>query len=59
MIKKKGIAKLRLWLSLVVNEDGYVKIKPLSNLDYKIICGNSLIEDLIVGEYHIKLYDAD
>lgn len=37
------IAKLRLWLSLVVDEDDYHHIKPLPNLDYKIICGNSLL----------------
>ncbi|MBE7545921.1 MAG: class I SAM-dependent DNA methyltransferase [Planctomycetia bacterium] len=38
------IAKLRLWLSLVVDEEDYQTIKPLPNLDYKIICGNSLLE---------------
>ncbi len=37
------IAKLRLWLSLVVDEEDIKKIKPLPNLDYKIVCGNSLI----------------
>jgi TaqI-like C-terminal specificity domain/Eco57I restriction-modification methylase len=37
------IAKLRLWLSLVVDEDDFYKIKPLPNLDYKIVCANSLI----------------
>lgn len=37
------VAKLRLWLSLVVDEDDFYKIKPLPNLDYKIIEGNSLI----------------
>jgi hypothetical protein len=37
------IAKLRLWLSLVVDEDDIQHIKPLPNLDYKIVCGNSLI----------------
>jgi len=37
------IAKLRLWLSLVVDEHDYSKIKPLPNLDYKIVCGNSLL----------------
>lgn len=37
------IAKLRLWLSLVVDEDDYTRIKPLPNLDYKIVCGNSLL----------------
>jgi methylase of polypeptide subunit release factors len=37
------IAKLRLWLSLVVDEEDIKKIKPLPNLDYKIVCGNSLL----------------
>ncbi len=37
------IAKLRLWLSLVVDEEDIKNIKPLPNLDYKIICGNSLL----------------
>lgn len=37
------IAKLRLWLSLVVDEDDIANIKPLPNLDYKIVCGNSLL----------------
>jgi type I restriction-modification system DNA methylase subunit len=36
------IAKLRLWLSLVVDEDDVTEIKPLPNLDYKIVAGNSL-----------------
>jgi hypothetical protein len=47
------IAKLRLWLSLVVDEDEMTDIKPLPNLDYKIMQGNSLLE-----EYEgIKLFD--
>lgn len=37
------IAKLRLWLSLVVDEDDFGTIKPLPNLDYKIVTGNSLL----------------
>jgi len=37
------IARLRLWLSLVVDEEDYTRIKPLPNLDYKIVCGNSLL----------------
>ncbi len=37
------IAKLRLWLSLVVDEVDIINIKPLPNLDYKIVRGNSLI----------------
>ncbi len=39
------IAQLRLWLSLVVDEDDYHSIRPLPNLDYKIMQGDSLIED--------------
>ncbi|MEA3420681.1 MAG: DNA methyltransferase, partial [Acidobacteriota bacterium] len=37
------IAKLRLWLSLVVDEEDIKQIQPLPNLDYKIVCGNSLV----------------
>ncbi len=37
------IAKLRLWLSLIVDETDIKNIKPLPNLDYKIVCGNSLL----------------
>lgn len=37
------IAKLRLWLSLIVDEEDIKKIKPLPNLDYKIVSGNSLL----------------
>jgi type I restriction-modification system DNA methylase subunit len=36
------IAKLRLWLSLIVDEENPKEIKPLPNLDYKIIQGDSL-----------------
>lgn len=37
------IAKLRLWLSLVVDEEEAKQVKPLPNLDYKIVAGNSLL----------------
>ena len=37
------IAKLRLWLSLVVDEEDVQQIKPLPNLEYKIVVGNSLL----------------
>jgi len=50
------IAKLRLWLSLVVDFE-LRDIEPLPNLDYKIMCGNSLVEELIVGDESIKLFD--
>jgi hypothetical protein len=45
------ICQLRLWLSLIVDED---QPHPLPNLNYRIVQGNSLIE-----EYEwIKLYDT-
>ena len=37
------IAKLRLWLSLVVEEEERERIQPLPNLDYKIVQGDSLL----------------
>jgi type I restriction-modification system DNA methylase subunit len=37
------IAKLRLWLSLVVAEEDVRTINPLPNLDFKIVVGNSLL----------------
>jgi hypothetical protein len=47
------IAKLRLWLSLVVNEDDFNEIQALPNLDYKIMQGNSLLQTF----KGIKLFD--
>lgn len=47
------IAQLRLWLSLIVDETDIHKIKPLPNLDYKIMCGNSLLEEF----EGVKLFD--
>ena len=40
------IAKLRLWLSLIVDEEEREKVQPLPNLDYKMVCGNSLLENI-------------
>lgn len=37
------IARLRLWLSLIVDEEDYGTIEALPNLDYKIVQGDSLI----------------
>lgn len=37
------IARLRLWLSMIVDEEDYNTIEALPNLDYKIVCGNSLV----------------
>jgi hypothetical protein len=47
------IAKLRLWLSLIVDEDDIGRIKPLPNLDYRIMQGNSLLEEF----EGIRLFD--
>jgi hypothetical protein len=46
------IARLRFWLSLVVDEDDP---QPLPNLDYKIMQGNSLLEryeDIALDKVH-------
>lgn len=59
------IARLRLWLSLIVDEDDYDEIKALPNLDYKIMQGDSLLGieqdlfnmDLLKGiEEHKRAY---
>ena len=47
------ITKLRFWLSLIVDEESIENIRPLPNLDNKIMCGNSII-DTFEG---IKLFD--
>lgn len=47
------IAKLRLWLSLVVDYE-LKDIEPLPNLDYKIMCGNSLLEEF----EGVRFYDG-
>jgi len=47
------ITKLRFWLSLIVDELDMKNIKPLPNLDHKIICGNSLLEEF----EGVKLFD--
>lgn len=39
------IAKLRLWLSLVVDEDEHERVQALPNLDYKIMQGNALLDE--------------
>ena len=36
-------AKLRLWLSLILDVDDYNKLKPLPNLEFKIVNGDSLL----------------
>ncbi len=39
------IARLRLWLSLIVDEENLSEDKSLPNLDYKIVQGNSLLNE--------------
>ncbi len=54
------IAKLRLWLSLVVDEEDVQQIKPLPNLDYKVVAGNSLlgVEKNLFNEEYFKQLEA-
>jgi type I restriction-modification system DNA methylase subunit len=56
------IAKLRLWLSMVVDEEEIGHIQPLPNLDYKIMQGNSLLEEFdgirLLDEKLLKPPDA-
>ena len=52
------IAKLRLWLSLIVDENDRGTIKPLPNLDYKVMQGNSLLgieKDIFTAEQIEKI----
>jgi len=47
------VTKLRFWLSLIVDEENIGEIKPLPNLDNKIMCGNSLVDSY----EDIRLFD--
>ncbi|OSS43165.1 putative type IIS restriction /modification enzyme, N-terminal half [Desulfurella amilsii] len=44
------ITRLRFWLSLVVDEEDLNSIKPLPNLDYKLVAGDSL------GQINVDLF---
>jgi len=48
------ITRLRFWLSLVVDEEDLTQIKPLPNLDYKLVVGDSLGQGINVGLANIK-----
>ncbi len=37
------IARLRAWLSIVVDDEDDNKVEPLPNLDFKFVCANSLL----------------
>lgn len=49
------IARLRFWLALVVDE---VSPLPLPNLDYKIMCGNSLLNRYDIDESLKAIFDS-
>lgn len=53
------IAKLRLWLSLVVDEEDFGTIKPLPNLDYKILAGDSLTAQIRKDDLGYKGWLSD
>ncbi len=57
------VARLRLWLSLVVDENDFAKIQPLPNLDYKLIVGNSLMhidaQDMFLAEKTDRLAELE
>lgn len=59
------IARLRAWLSLIVDEEDSRSVEPLPNLDFKFVCANSLMpldgdkQASLLGdnELHSKLKD--
>lgn len=53
------ITKLRLWLSLIVDEIDYEKTEPLPNLDFKVIQGNSLIETYEGINFGSKIFNSE
>ncbi|MCD6579819.1 class I SAM-dependent DNA methyltransferase, partial [bacterium] len=52
------IAKLRLWLSLVVDEEVREKITPLPNLEFNIMQGNSLINKFLEIDFSSDRSDS-
>jgi len=50
------IARLRLWLSMIVDEERYDTIEPLPNLDYKIVQGDSLL-GIEVDLFNLELFN--
>ncbi len=53
------IARLRAWLSIIVDVRDIKKIKPLPNLDFKFVCANSLIGLNSSKQMSIGKYDSD
>ncbi|WP_218836767.1 Eco57I restriction-modification methylase domain-containing protein, partial [Candidatus Pelagibacter communis] len=56
-ISSVEITKLRLWLSLIVDEIDYSLTEPLPNLDYKIMQGDSLIDEFYGYKFSISQND--
>lgn len=53
------IARLRAWLSLVVDEsESSLVVKPLPNLDFKFVCANSLVSLEPLGQLSFFEDDA-
>ena len=54
------ITKLRLWLTLIVEKDNYEDTEPLPNLDFQLIQGNSLIDEVDGYNFqHLDVKDKD
>lgn len=54
------IAKLRLWLTLIVEKENYEDTEPLPNLDFQLIQGNSLIDEVDGFNFqHLDIKDKD
>jgi Alw26I/Eco31I/Esp3I family type II restriction m6 adenine DNA methyltransferase len=51
------ITKLRLWLSLIVDEADYSSTEPLPHLDYKIMQGDSLVDEFYGFKFSINKDD--
>lgn len=49
------IARLRFWLSLIVDQE---KPKPLPNLDFKIVIGDSLVNRMEIDKT-VEIFDID
>lgn len=54
------ITKLRLWLTLIVEKENYEDTEPLPNLDFQLIQGNSLINEVDGFNFqHLDVKDKD
>ncbi|MBU0711320.1 N-6 DNA methylase [bacterium] len=51
-----ALSHLRLWLSLIVDLDAkdIVDVPPLPNLDFHILCGNSLVSKVAGYSYNVE-----